>query len=417
MLLRLSSLSSSLQEPFHYTRLGSPPGLPQTSLTKRLPSACDALSSKRVRAAVGGLLGALILFFFFVVTRAADLDLHALRSITRIPSRPPETIAGTDWTRFAYSQYVTSTAYLCNAVMIFEALHRFNSKADRVMMFPDDWPVFGDEAHADMAVNEMLLQKARDWYRVKLVPVRIQKLESDDSGSTTWADSFTKLLAFEQTQYDRVLGLDSDATLLQHMDELFLTPSAPIAMPRAYWLNPDDRTLSSQVVLLEPSIFQLDRILRKMESKAPNEYDMDIVNHLYRDNALVLPHRRYDLLSGEFKSADHSRYLGNDLEAWNGEKIINETHYVHFSDWPLPKPWIQPPEGMMEKKSPRCEMAVDRVVSCRDRALWSWLYHDFAARRKSICNMDLEPTPPGFEWDGQKKSKRDMDKPRDGRAP
>lgn len=30
-----------------------------------------------------------------------------------------------------------------------------------------------------------------------------------------WAASYTKLLAFNQTEYDRVLNLDSDATLLQ----------------------------------------------------------------------------------------------------------------------------------------------------------------------------------------------------------
>lgn len=36
-----------------------------------------------------------------------------------------------------------------------------------------------------------------------------------NSSLATWADSFTKLLAFNQTQYDRVLSLDSDATLLQ----------------------------------------------------------------------------------------------------------------------------------------------------------------------------------------------------------
>lgn len=34
-------------------------------------------------------------------------------------------------------------------------------------------------------------------------------------GEATWAESYTKLLAFNQTQYDRVLNLDSDSTVLQ----------------------------------------------------------------------------------------------------------------------------------------------------------------------------------------------------------
>ena len=108
-------------------------------------------------------------------------------------------------------------------------------------------------------------------------------------------------------------------------------------MPRAYWLNPDDRVLSSQLVLIEPSRFELDRILQRMENRAGNEYDMDLVNHLYKDNAMVLPHRRYDILSGEFRGSDHTRYLGNNIEPWDADKIINETKFVHFSDWPFPK--------------------------------------------------------------------------------
>jgi len=31
----------------------------------------------------------------------------------------------------------------------------------------------------------------------------------------TWSKSYTKLLAFNQTGYDRILNLDSDATILQ----------------------------------------------------------------------------------------------------------------------------------------------------------------------------------------------------------
>ena len=35
------------------------------------------------------------------------------------------------------------------------------------------------------------------------------------AGKATWTESYTKLLAFNQTQYDRVLSLDSDSTVLQ----------------------------------------------------------------------------------------------------------------------------------------------------------------------------------------------------------
>lgn len=42
----------------------------------------------------------------------------------------------------------------------------------------------------------------------------------------TWFESYTKLLAFGQTQYARVLVLDSDATLLQARKP-FTHPQSP----------------------------------------------------------------------------------------------------------------------------------------------------------------------------------------------
>jgi alpha-N-acetylglucosamine transferase len=119
------------------------------------------------------------------------------------------TRTGIDWSKFAYSQYVTDRKYLCNSLMIFESLHRLGSRAERLMMYPEQWSL--DPAGAS---DPTLLWKARDEYNVTLVPIRVQHF----SGEATWGDSFTKLLAFNQTQYERVISLDSDANVLQVCD-------------------------------------------------------------------------------------------------------------------------------------------------------------------------------------------------------
>lgn len=143
-----------------------------------------------------------------------------------------------DWSRFAYTQYVTDTDYLCNSVMLFEALHRLNSKPDRLMMYPDDFSI--DDSNDSRQAK--LLRLARDKYGVKLKPIQVQSRSGGDRKSTslakvcnmaqmpdlnlfhrltlrnvavTWAESYTKLLAFNQTEYARVLSLDSDSTVLQ----------------------------------------------------------------------------------------------------------------------------------------------------------------------------------------------------------
>ncbi|KAJ5452898.1 nucleotide-diphospho-sugar transferase [Penicillium cf. griseofulvum] len=285
-----------------------------------------------------------------------------------------------DWTRFAYTQYVTNTDYLCNSVMLFEALHRLGSKPDRLMMYPDFFSVADD----DNSREAELLRIARDKYKVKLKPIQVQ---SRNGGDETWAESYTKLLAFNQTQYDRVLSLDSDSTILQAMDELFLLPPCPVAMPRAYWLNPDDRVLSSQLVLIEPSTFEFTRVMQAIANASSSDFDMEIVNDLYKDGAFVLPHRRYDLLTGEFRSKEHAGYLGNSLEEWDPYAILNEAKFLHFSDWPVPKPWIEAPKHVIDEQQPTCDFnpLTQQEDDCRALNIWLGIYDDFKTRRKNVC--------------------------------
>ena len=121
------------------------------------------------------------------------------------------------------------------------------------------------------------------------------------------------------------------------MDGVFHLEPACIAMPRAYWLGFEGRVLSSQVILLQPSSYEFDRVLNATENAGNNDYDMDILNTLYRDSAMILPHRRYDLLTGEFRGDDHQKYLQDPQQQWDPDAILKEAKYMHFSDWPLPK--------------------------------------------------------------------------------
>lgn len=156
-------------------------------------------------------------------------------------------------------------------------------------------------------------------------------------------------------------------------------------MPRAYWLFPDEEVLSSQVILIQPSKTEFARILAEVDSASKDDYDMEIVNHLYRTNALVLPHRPYDMLSGEFRGTNnHTRYLGSDVERWDPVAAYHEAKLVHFSDWPLPKPWLAMPEAKRVKMQPDCVVVdeEDGREDCAARVIWNSLYTDFKAKLK-----------------------------------
>jgi alpha-N-acetylglucosamine transferase len=216
------------------------------------------------------------------------------------------------------------------------------------------------------------------------------------SAKESYDTSISKFLAFNQTQYLRILHLDSDATILKNMDDLFLLPSAPVAMPRAYWMLARDRSLTPQLMLLEPSTKELQRLLdaAEAESRTDIEFDREILNTVYRDSAMVLPHRSYGLVTSEFRRTNHTAYHGNAYEVWNPDRALAEASLVHFSDHPLPKPWILWPTALLGELQPQCHDIADaNRVGCRNRELWLDLYRTFRKRRKDLCGLLSVPAP------------------------
>lgn len=90
---------------------------------------------------------------------------------------------------------------------------------------------------------------------------------------------------------------------------------------------------------------------------------MEIVNTLYRDSALLLPHRPYNLLTGEFRNIEpntHDKYLGNKEEQWDPQAAYREAKFLHFSDWPYPKVIKNPQLPRKETFPNYLSTAVDR---------------------------------------------------------
>lgn len=83
-----------------------------------------------------------------------------------------------DWSRYAYSQYATDSAYLCNSVMVFEALHRLGSRADRILFYPREWDTV---VSSSKDRDSQLLVMARDKLNVKLMPMDIPSIKISTS--------------------------------------------------------------------------------------------------------------------------------------------------------------------------------------------------------------------------------------------
>lgn len=151
---------------------------------------------------------------------------YSRRHIRYIPpsvTRHLQEIAGGElnWEKYAYVQYATSLDYSCNALMNFAKLRQYNVKARLVLV------------STPTAVHNFVprMKKVIEELNIEVKMVSDIYIDGDDP---KWSSSFTKFRVFELIDYERVVYFDSDATVLQNMDELFFMPDADVILPLAY---------------------------------------------------------------------------------------------------------------------------------------------------------------------------------------
>jgi hypothetical protein len=122
---------------------------------------------------------------------------------------------------------------------------------------------------------------------------------------------------------------------------------------------------------------------------------MELLNKLYHDTATVLPHWPYTMMSSELRETNHTLYLGSEAIDWDPTTVMNEVRTIHFSDYPVPKPWktywTADDHHNFVKLEPKCELKSkkqgneksngDKEEDCSGRDAWRELYADFKARK------------------------------------
>ncbi|KAB8304027.1 hypothetical protein EYC80_005374 [Monilinia laxa] len=368
------------------------------------PSIAQILRSRPVRTAIPIVICGLIILLLLPRGTRKARELHLDYKTPACLKQAPIVVepltgkeTGIEWGKYAYITYATSKNHLCNALLLFESLNHLGSKADRVLLYPQLWKTeWAEDANGKgvETITEMLIQ-ARDQYKVKLNNVEI--LQHRHATADEWAESYTKLLAFNQTSYERLLVLDSDSTILQAMDELFLAPmtnTTQLLAPRAYWLDAQGvPQLASHIMLIKPSANEFERLEVEVQKAGVGTYDMDIINSVFtkqKDSCGLLDHQIYALLTGEFRRpvSKHKGFWGkgHESDVWDPEQVFRKSKFVHFSDWPLRKPW-EMYDSEWVGKGPKC-VPVEEGDDCRGRDVWEGLYEDFRERRTAICGLD-----------------------------
>ncbi|KAK4192993.1 nucleotide-diphospho-sugar transferase [Podospora australis] len=321
---------------------------------------------------------------------SARLQFEASKTLSKLLPPKTQTLRPGE-ERFAYVQYATNEIYLCNALINFARLKECSTKHDLALIYPEKWD--DEKVRKETRLYKLMRIIRAKYPGIKLYPSEVLWTPKGDS---TWADSLTKLHAFALTEYSRVLVFDSDTLVLNNMDRYFLAPRAAVAVPRAYWMNEHgrnasfhDQVLGSHVMLVEPNTHQYQRVVE--EARVSGDFDMEVVNHLFKDSAMILPHRGLALLTGEFRSKDHSKYLaGDEDDVWDAVAEAASASLVHFSDWPLPKPWIRHSDEQWNDALPTCPDDGDKRRNkskrdCPDRTVWASFYEDHASYMAQVC--------------------------------
>lgn len=378
--LQLSAINKGAQLVGRQTRFTSWMAI----LTNNARRIRRKLFSKHFYPVVGFLTISFILLFYYV--RRIPNEVVILHQIT-VNINDPEI----NWKRVAHVQYAVSPEDLCKAIMLFSQLKEVSSLASRVLVYPSDWRLTANtnsDAESNEAHIARVLRYAAEEFSVLLNPTDTLR---EDTSQTLWRQPFSKFLAYNLTQYDRVIVLGTESIVLNSMDELFFLPPTPIAMPYVYRSKPAGWRLSNQIMVVQPSSTSFSAIEKAIKGANSDETDMGIVYKLYNDTLTRLPQRPFHILSEEFrlKDKEHKRYLGTSNEKWNAAEILRQTKLVHFFDPPIPEPWIAS-DATWRNYIPRCVPTAYRRFNCANRDIWSRFYSDYENRRKNVCG-------PGFE--------------------
>lgn len=383
----------------------------------------------------------LIVYYYVFVVNSDDLHITAdlQRRLKVLPqpfiyNQPPLNKS------LAYVQYATDITYFQLSI------HNLNSlsspRGNLVIVFNRELiynPKFDD-------LQALALAKG-----IILIPVDVLTIDEKN----IWHDSFTKLYVFSLIQYDRVIYFDADSMLLDkpreptNLNELFNIPEdIDIAMPQAYWLSNQQLRgkpqisqhqgqplslfssqhkfqnrksfFASHVIVLKPNLQVYHDLLKyvynpwwwsltvRSRLRAADDYDMEILNKFIDDNLQrgtmkfgIIDHRIYGVLTGEFREQYHSKFVCDPQhlpfishqsnEGWNGTDVIQHAKLVHFSDEPIPKPWL--PENnidhyntfkiycdqgdMQEYKITYLVNKPRLVTDCDSVDIWNWLRQKF----------------------------------------
>ncbi|CDR47787.1 CYFA0S37e00628g1_1 [Cyberlindnera fabianii] len=205
--------------------------------------------------------------------------------------------------------------------------------------------------------------------------------------------------------------------------------------------------ITSILMVITPSFPLYERAMETLSVSSPTDFDMELINQMFslpailkRQRArkktltaipdlLILPHQRYGLLTSELNvKRKHSTFLAEledipyiDRSEWRithsseaayydytsfeheSSEWLPNVKYLHFSDSPIPKPWIEKDvhaeymghrrrcTPFKESKSKDLKLVKPQYETrdCKAAQAWDQFHAKFSQQRWDVCGLKL----------------------------
>jgi len=225
--------------------------------------------------------------------------------------------------KFAYAFYAASRDYLCGVLVNIARLKLLGAdpSIELILLVP-----------RNLLPARFLEVAQRDGLRVH----EFENPPNQPEGMVYYRHSNMKMLLFNQTEYSRIVYVDSDSIILKNLDHLFLLPKQiGLAAPRSYWEDGNAKKFTSALMVIDPSQDAWLRIDAQLHPVQKDKYDMDILNDVFGRECMLLPNK-YLVLNSHWEDASSGTALKN-TGASDLETLASEAYVLHYTA--LGKPW------------------------------------------------------------------------------
>ena len=181
-----------------------------------------------------------------------------------------------DPSAYAYVFYATKAEYACSVLINIDRLNNVFHTKHRIIILVK--PTLSSDYLSRFTAEN-----------ATVIPYEPPPLF--DNNGPYYTDVLLKLIGFRLHQYipslERVLILDSDQLILQPLDQVFSLPAVDLAAPRAYWKGSFGFTSAFLLVTLSERLWS--RIELALETIEHDTFDMDLLNEMFAETAMLLP--------------------------------------------------------------------------------------------------------------------------------